>query len=241
MDSSRTRWPVFASIPDLNAGDRFLEKPGARRSGVGSAGRRLRQGFSLPLLAGMALALLVGAVIPFSLGTEAPTAEPTTAPAWTASPDAKKASPPTSLAESPSPSIKRPAALVSALPDRAVAPAILPLSSAPPAKNATNPSGNQSVAQTAPKMPMPAAVLPKAAAADKPQPGLLPDAALMSNWPNPGRAASPSQHQDRGNILTGANQSASGRPPEYQADVRTNYPPHERAASSQGALRHSDP
>ncbi len=127
MDRMETNWTVLARIPDMNTlgtGHRTEEEGGTSSSML--SGRILNQSLSFKLLSGLTLFLIVASVLPFFSGRKEAGSDSASAvdplSQWqagaSAAPDEAR------IARVPAP---RPMTLVSATPEQASAPEIIPL------------------------------------------------------------------------------------------------------------------
>ena len=127
MDRMKTNWTVLARIPDMDTfgkGTRTEEEGGTSSSTLG--GRILNRSLSFNLLAGLALFLIAASVFPFFSGRNEAGSDSASAvdplSQWqtgaSAAPDEAR------VARAPAP---RPMTLVSATPEQASAPEIIPL------------------------------------------------------------------------------------------------------------------
>lgn len=127
MDRMETNWTVLARIPDMNTfgtGSRIEEEGGTSLPTL--SGRILNQSLSFKLLSGLAVFLIVVSVLPFFSGRKEAGSDSASAvdplSQWqagtSATPDEAR------VARAPAP---RPMTLVSATPEQASAPEIIPL------------------------------------------------------------------------------------------------------------------
>ena len=127
MDQMETNWTVLARIPDMNSfgtDTRIEEKGGTSLSTL--RGRILNQSLSFNLLSGLAVFLIVMSVLPFFYGRKEASSDSASAvdpfSQWqagtSAAPDEAR------IARTPA---SRPMTLVSATPEQASAPEIIPL------------------------------------------------------------------------------------------------------------------